>query len=612
MTGTSTAQDVPTRFDVVMDGNGFIFLDAVQSSLPFRTHRATYSLSPTFIDRSNVSGGFGDNQQDWWLTGSQNDWSLGEEQKFFRQADATSRSRYWRGMNMDLAIPGQVTIARNNASLTLPSACTSIIYDFTLQKYYAAGSIDMFEINANGDTVTAKGPHGAGGPITAMTSDGLNVLMSGIGCSLIRSFSSTGGTFSTFSTSTAVSLAFLNNTIYGHNLTNGAFSKWDTSGVPSILFQWKTAFGVAYGYSHYVIAYGGRIIIIRDTGGRDGAELWIYDGNGTSKLQNFEPNYSVHSWCVSEGILFLIGFAKKRGFSRTELRYYANGTVGVAYTSQWTTSVPAGKTSIAPFGNGVMFTEPVYNAMMYYDLAQGGASTFAPFTATSADTFLATSNAGAVTVNGTGTGRRYLASEAASAASLQTSLFDFDSSLSKLVRAVKFDFEVGTDGNGGSVDAFYTTNDVLTAFSSIATSITAGQEYPLNVACRGISILVCLNKGTSTDGPVLKRIYIRAAPLLQQFKRREYVLDCSGDAGPEARELRDGTTMPKTGREQVDDLILLAQSSVAFSTTDRFGTFTSLVDLDDAEGFQIYEMHQDDDTPGKSGTFVVRVKLKEV
>jgi hypothetical protein len=318
--------------------------------------------------------------------------------------------------------------------------------------------------------------------------------------------------------------------------------------------------------------------------------------------------------CVSEGIVFIIGMGLKRNYYRTEVRYYANGTVGVAYTSQWTAGARPLRTSISPFGNGVVFTEPVYGALMYYDLAQGGASTFAPY-ANTGDSDLATSNVTALLIRGTATGVRYLASETNSAASLQTSLFDFDSSLNKIVRGVKVDFDQATDGNGGSVDLFYTTNDVLNSFTSIASSVTAGTEYPVTGAgsnCHSLSLLIGLNKGTSTNGPVLKRTYVRAAPSLQQFRRREYVIDCSGDGGLEARELRDATTMVRSGREQVDDLITLATAQAPFIAIDRFGSYNALVDLDDQEGFQVYEVHQADDTPTKSGTFVVRVKLKEV
>jgi hypothetical protein len=611
----ATAQEVPTRYDLVLNGQGYVLLDTITPSLPFRQHKAVYSLSPTFIDRSNVTGSFGDNQQDWWMTASQNDWSLGEEQKFFRQSDPTSRSRYWRGMNTDLTVPGQLTIGRNNSTLSFASAVQSITYSFGRSVYYVTGVTDLFEVNANGDTVTNRGAHGAGGQPSALATDGTNLYISGSLCTTIRKWN--GSAFSTFSTSPASSLAFVNNTIYGFNpsTSTSSFSRWDSTGVPSILFTWRSADGTALNNNVQVIPLGGRVIIIRDTGNALGAELWIFDGNGVSKLQDFEPNFLYHSMCVSEGIVFLIGFGQKRGFTRTEVRYYANGTVGTAYTSQWTTSVPAGLMSIAPFGNGVLFSEPIYNALMYYDLAQGGASTIAPFTASAADSAIATSNVSALVVRGTSTGTRYLASEAASAASIQTSLFDFDSSLIKVVRGAMVDFAKASDGDGGSVDLYYTTDDVSSSFTSIASGITAGTEYPLTGAassCHSISLLTVLNKGTSTNGPVLKRTYVRAAPVLQQFRRREYVIDCNGDGGQEARELRDGTTMAKSGREQVNDLITLAQSTAPFSVTDRFGTFTGLVDLNDPEGLQIYETHQADDTPALSGTFVVRLKIREV
>ena len=87
------------------------FLDTIEPSLPFRSHRAIYSHSPTFIERSNITGSFGDNQQAFWLTAAQNDWSLGEQQRYFRQSDATSSRRYWAGNNVNVGwIPGQVSM----------------------------------------------------------------------------------------------------------------------------------------------------------------------------------------------------------------------------------------------------------------------------------------------------------------------------------------------------------------------------------------------------------------------------------------------------------------------------------------------------------------------
>src|SRR5438105_5047089 len=106
----ATAADVPGKFDCVINGQGYVFLDSLEPSLPFRTHRAIYEFSPTFIPRQNVSGAYGDNTQMFWQTAYQHDWSLGEQQRFFRATDADRVRRYWAGTNIDIHTPGQVTL----------------------------------------------------------------------------------------------------------------------------------------------------------------------------------------------------------------------------------------------------------------------------------------------------------------------------------------------------------------------------------------------------------------------------------------------------------------------------------------------------------------------
>ena len=71
----ASASDVPGRYDIVLDGHGYVLLDALTPNIPFRTHRAIYTFSPTFLERTNVTGAYGDNQQDFWMTVSQKDWS---------------------------------------------------------------------------------------------------------------------------------------------------------------------------------------------------------------------------------------------------------------------------------------------------------------------------------------------------------------------------------------------------------------------------------------------------------------------------------------------------------------------------------------------------------
>jgi hypothetical protein len=122
---------------------------------------------------------------------------------------------------------------------------------------------------------------------------------------------------------------------------------------------------------------------------------------------------------------------------------------------------------------------------------------------------------------------------------------------------------------------------------------------------------VTINKGTSTAGPALKSLNVRAAPVLKQFRSGLYVLDCTGS--PDApRELRDGTFHPLAPYDQVANLLALAQNTVPFTVVDRLGSFTALVDLNDPEGFDIYEEHPAPDNPKKSGSFLARVKVREV
>src|SRR2546425_6566231 len=93
-----TAADVPTRIDVLIDGQGYMLDDTIDpTSLYSSRQRAQYGLSPVFVQRQNVSGDYGDNQQDFFLTFTQRDWSEGEQQKYFRQSDPDAIRRYWRG-----------------------------------------------------------------------------------------------------------------------------------------------------------------------------------------------------------------------------------------------------------------------------------------------------------------------------------------------------------------------------------------------------------------------------------------------------------------------------------------------------------------------------------
>src|SRR6266566_4792142 len=101
-----SASDVPGRFDLVIDvggtKTGYMFNEAIETYA--RKNLATYGYSPTFVERQNVQGNYGDDSQAFWLTASQNDWSGGEDQRFFRANDEIGSTRFYAGSGVDLRI----------------------------------------------------------------------------------------------------------------------------------------------------------------------------------------------------------------------------------------------------------------------------------------------------------------------------------------------------------------------------------------------------------------------------------------------------------------------------------------------------------------------------
>src|SRR3990167_6067956 len=96
----AVAADVPGKFDLVLNGEGYVCADMEEV-------KAQFGYTPTFVARTNVQGDYGDNTQDFWMTFTQRDWSLGEQQKFYRQDEPRS-PRYWRGSNVGGRTAGQV------------------------------------------------------------------------------------------------------------------------------------------------------------------------------------------------------------------------------------------------------------------------------------------------------------------------------------------------------------------------------------------------------------------------------------------------------------------------------------------------------------------------
>jgi hypothetical protein len=625
----ATSADVPGKFDVVINNQGYVFLDSIEPSLPFRTHRAVYTYSPTFVTRTNVSGSYGDNQQDFWLTFAQRDWSPGETLKYARPGD----TRYWQGTNVDVSKPGQVSMCPAVKSVTFAGSVTAT---FARQgsdvstKVAALSDTNFYEIDGYG-AITDKGAHGLGARPSAFAAvtDGLDFYFSTTtaGTVGVRKIDN-AGVFTTFSATSCDSLAFLNNTLFGvrNNAANTQeLGRYDTAGAYTSLFTWKQAdggLGNLYDSPRTprLEPMAGKLYVLWGRAPQAGAELWVYDGNGVTQIASLPVNFFPYDMENLYGIMFISGtWLRNSGASSLQTRpgiyYYASGQIGELWRAEaWTTStVPlAFEPALISFNGGLVFNDDSTGHLMNYNPAIGGVSSIGTYTVAGSQVLMG-ANYGHLLMTRAGTGA-YLYPDSvntATNATITSALIDFESSLDKYFKAVKVDFVAASDGDGGSVDISYRLNDLDGSYTNVQTGATAGTEYTIGQSGRAISIKITLNKGTSTLGPVLKRVNVRAAPILQQFRRREYVLDLSGTTKT-PQQLRDGTYHPKSGRDQANDLVTASQLTTPFSITDRFGTFTGLIDLNDSDGFSLFEIHPSPDEPVKSGSFVAQIMVREV
>jgi hypothetical protein len=630
--GDATAADVPGKYDIVLAGKGYVFADTVEPSLPFRTHRAIYDITPTFVQRSNVSNSYGDNAQDFFLTARQRDWSLGEQEKFFHSGQD---GRYWMGRNVDIATPGQVTLTPQfPVSSALAEAVVSGCRSYqAVQACYVAGATKLFQVNGVGGSALIN-THGLGAApaIFGMCTDGANTFLSttAAGTVGVRKMD-TAGTFSTFSATGADSLAFVNNTLYGLQGFNSATPRliqYDSAGTTTTLFTWQLADGATNQYAPLVSKiepFGGKLLILLSYGQDAGGELWIYDGSGASRLAVFPSNFYAYDIEVLYGVAYVAGVFLKSAaaftsYMRPAIHFFDGSNVGLLWQANGygTTTLGLLAANLGPYpslglyeGN-LVFTDDTTGNLMSYSPARGGVSTIATYTVSGTPVRLVSTGSTIVHLRGVTTYQSYPATTYPSSGYIISSLIDFDSSLTKQFRGVKVDWAAASDGDGGSIDIAYQVDSLDGSWTTLQTGAVSGTEYAFsNVSGHSIALKITINKGTSTAGPTLKNLNVRAAPVLRQFRSGLYVVDCTGS--PDApRELRDGTYHPLAPFDQVKNLLALAQTTTPFSVTDRLGTFTALVDLNDPEGFDIYEEHPSVDNPEKSGSFLARVKVREV
>ena len=609
--GSATAADVPGKFDCVINGFGYVFADSVEPSLPFRSHRAIYDFTPPFIERQNVSAGYGDNTQDFFLTASQNDWSLGEQQRFFRSADKDRIRRYWAGSNIDPAsVPGQVSLRAAVGTLTFGGAVRACSEG--LGGVFAASATHLYLLDKTG-SITDESTHGLGASPSqwGIASDSKNAFLSTTAAGTNGVIKWNGASFTTFSASGADSLTFVDNTLFGYRESSGDLVQWDTSGSLTSLFVWRGADGGALtgsGYKTRLRPYGGKIAILRTVGVRGRGELWEYD-TAPSQLAEFPANFVAQDMEVVAGIILVSGYVSRNSDLQPAIFYFVNGNTGLL----WQSSV-AGYTNptwpaLAAYGDGVAFTDDTTGKLMLYNIAVGGVHAIGSYTVTNATPMMAATKDFLLHTRNATTGYYFPTSSTVTSGVLQSSLFDFDNALTKSFRGIKVDFDAPA---GATVDIAYQVDSVDSSWTTLKTGATSGVEYTLSgVTGHSIAKQVTLNKGSSSAGPVLKRTYVRAAPELPQYRSGTYIIDCTGS--PDApRELRDGSYHPLTGFEQVQNLLTAARSTAPFVIVDRLNTFTGFIDLNDSEGWDVYEVHPNVENPEKSGAFLVRIKCREV
>ena len=607
-----TAADVPGKFDVVIDGHGYVFWNALMQSLPFRNQRAAYYYYPTFLERTNVSGAYGDETQSFWLTASQNDWSEGAGRRYFRSADADLIRRYWSSNNLDTtSIPGQVTLN--------PDMDDTIAFSEAIYGACSDGGVDgsIFSVSATtlyfiqvvvgaSYIIGGLGVHGCGNSpeLWGLAHDGNNLFLSSTKSSTVGVRKWDGSSFSTFSAQPADSLAFLNNTLFGYKKSNSTLYTYDTSGAATSSFTWKAADGGTLASQGMVAPFGGQLLILRYS---KNTELWQYDGTGVQLQTDFPDDFIGKEICVVSGIVFISGLVNQGGNYYPHIFYYVGNQLGQLW--QATSSVLTNANqypTMAPYGSGIVFTDDSTGSVFQYDIALGGVHDLGSTPVTTDPAKMASGPAMMVIARNRAPLTWFPDIVPASSGSLVTSLFDFENSLLKVPRGVKVEFD--TDGDS-SVDIAYQYDSVEGAFTTLRSGAVSGVEYVLpTTRCHSIAIKVTLNLNTSTVGPTLKRIFVRAAPLLTTYRRVEYDLDLTGATSvggvmENAVPLRNGNFMPRTGLQQALALKASMTAQVPIVITDRLGTFTGVFE----QGPEVSEF--DEVRPGE---FIAKITLREV
>lgn len=607
MTGSDPASGVPRVWDVILDGYGYV-LDRTWDGNSLRHPPTSFKYSPTFVERQNVGNAYGDNQQDFWLTETQKDWSLGESRAFYDPEDPVGSRMFSSSLGVDVSVEGQLTLAGLLTSQANSASFASSVSGNT--GWYTLSDSHLW--NLAGSDLGAHGLGTATMTVYGMCQDSSSLYMASVSAGTVgvRKYKIATTTFSTFSATPSDSIAYLNNALYGAVNSTSVLQVYSTAGAATTLYTWQDAAGAARAQTFKrLLAFGGSLLIlIQPT--YDRGELWLYNGTSTYMIARLPPNFEPYDMTETEGVVFISGMHHTGNRTPAD-RYvpaiftYLNGNLDQLWPTNTyidATGITGGSSQYPPamagWHNWLIFT--TQTDVMRYDLLSGaicslGAATVGPFSqiVTSATTFGVFSST---------TETLYAPGRAATTGSVVHSAFDFSSSLQKYIRGVSVTW-VGVGGTTTSVDIAWTTD---AGGSGSQVGAVSGTEYPINLSARSVTITLTMHgSGASIYGsPTISRLFVRAAPVLNTYRYDTFILDLSGSSPAAAMgepamnpvRLRDGSYQTLTGAEMAVNLRAAVTATSPISITDRFGTFTGIIE---ADSFVLEEV-----SPGEFRAFV--------
>lgn len=591
---------VPGRFDIVIDGYGYVTARAVDPNLPFRTQQAALSYTPTFLERTNVGDGYGDNQQDFYLTNSQHDWSGGQGQRFFRVGDPDSARQFYQSSGLDPSIPGQLalgydfTAASDNKAAAMSVSQTPGV--FVYRKTGATAS--LFTVTPAG-TIVDKSDPGAGGQNQwGLCTDGVYTYIAG--STSIRKWD--GAAYTTFSaTANAGALTFLNNALY--SCDGSTLNTYDGTGAKTTLFTWKDATNTALTASAQrprIIPFGGKLLIFFPQLDRC-PKLYIYDGSSTFLVAELPVGTIGYDVFVANGIVYLSGaiFEVPGGMGGgingavPIIYYWANGTLGEIWRGLGPIATTISKNlygmpALASYGGRLVFSSA--RSIYFFDVSQGAIWLIgtvpldsSPLSSQAYEIMVGDPSAFLYAESGSAkiSLHLYPSTSYVSAGSVTTSWFDFGNALTKNFGGAKVDW---SSSNDGTLEIDYSVDDGALS-GTLQASAVSGTEYkfPANTIGRKIQLTVTSNKG-STAAPIIKRIYVRAAPVLQSYRVNSFILDLGGapitHAGSAQNpvRLRDNSDHVLTGEDMRAHLQASIVSQTPLTVTDVTGTYTAVLE----------------------------------